>query len=262
MGTRTSYTPGTFSWVDLTTSDQEGAKGFYADLFGWSFEDRPAGEGVVYSMASVEGEDVAAIAPLPPGDPGPPRWNNYVTVADAEAAAARAAELGGTVLTEPFDVFDAGRMAVVADPVGGVFCVWQAGTNIGAGRVNEPGCMTWNEFGTPDPQIVVPFYTELFGWGTEAMPAEGGPSYIVISVDGRANGGLREQSPPEKEAGAPSFWMPYFAVEDADAIVAKAAERDAQTMLEPMDMPNGGRIAALADPQGAVFAIWAGSLDD
>ena len=114
MATRTSYEPGTFSWVDLQTSDQEAAKRFYADLFGWEFEDMPVGEGAIYSMASVDGQRVGAVAGRQPGDPSPPHWNSYVTVANAEAAAAQAKENGGTALIDAFDVLDSGRMAVLA----------------------------------------------------------------------------------------------------------------------------------------------------
>src|SRR5262245_27148514 len=141
MGERTSYAPGTFSWVDLSTNDQDGAKAFYTTLFGWDYEDNPVGEGMVYSMARVRGHNVAAIYT---GD-GPPHWNCYVTVQSADATAQRSQELGGTVLAEPFDVMDAGRMATLQDPQGAVLCVWQPGRNIGATLVNELGALTWND---------------------------------------------------------------------------------------------------------------------
>ena len=142
MAERTSYALGTFSWIDLATTDPEPAKAFYATLFGWSFDDRPVSQGVHYSMALLDGAEVAAINPLPETMRAagvPPAWMSYVTVADADAAAALATELGGRVDNGPFDVLAAGRMAVLADAEGAVLSVWQAGDNVGARRVNEPG---------------------------------------------------------------------------------------------------------------------------
>src|SRR5215204_95028 len=138
MGERTSHAPGTFSWAELATSDAEGAKSFYTSLFGWTYDDRPAGEGMIYSMANRDGRSVAALF----GSDGPPHWNCYVTVASVDDAAARAGELGGDVLAEPFDVMDVGRMAVIADPIGAALCLWEPGTNIGAALVNAPGALT------------------------------------------------------------------------------------------------------------------------
>src|ERR687895_652430 len=132
MGERTSHEPGTFSWTDLTTPDQEGAKRFYCALFGWEPDDQPVSEGVTYTMMKIGGRSVAAVSPQMEDQKGmPPFWNSYVTVEDADAAAAKAGELGGNVIAEPFDVFDAGRMAVIQDPQGAVFCVWQPKQSIG-----------------------------------------------------------------------------------------------------------------------------------
>src|SRR5690348_17029020 len=135
MGERTSYAPGTFSWAELATSDAEGAKGFYTRVFGWDYDDRPMGEGQVYSMAKRDGGTVAALF----ASDQPPHWNCYVTVASADDAAARASELGANVVAEPFDVMDVGRMSVIADPQGAMLCLWEPRGNPGAGRVNQPG---------------------------------------------------------------------------------------------------------------------------
>src|SRR5918995_409715 len=140
MGERTSYAPGTFSWAELATSDADGAKSFYTTLFGWTYDDRPAGEGMIYSMA-----------------------NRYVTVASADEATARAGELGGKVLAEPFDVLDVGRMSVIADPTGAALCLWEPRATIGAELVNAPGAMAWNDLVTPDPEGAAAYYTGLFG---------------------------------------------------------------------------------------------------
>src|SRR5918996_2200046 len=172
MGVRTSYEPGTFCWIDLGTTDREGAKAFYQGLFGWDAVDSPMGEGETYSIMMVEGESVAAIydQPRQQREAGvPPFWFSYVAVASADDAAAAAKEAGGSVHAEPFDVMEAGRMAVIADPTGAMFGVWQAGENIGAGRVNEPGALTWNELASNDVEAASNFYAELFGWSIEEI---------------------------------------------------------------------------------------------
>jgi predicted enzyme related to lactoylglutathione lyase len=254
MGERTSYPPGTFSWVDLNTDDQEGAKAFYAALFGWQYEDVPMGEGMVYSMAKVDGHSVAALGPLQ-GEGMPPHWNCYVSIDDADASAARAKELGATLLAEPFDVFEAGRMAAFADPQGAVLSVWQAKENIGAGLVNAPGALAWNDLLTPDVEASAAFYRALFGWEiTEVAGSEG--QYWSITNAGRLNGGMMPLPP-----GGHPAWNLYFACEDADATIAQAGELGAETVMGPIDVPNGSRFAILRDPSNAVFSVASGQMD-
>jgi predicted enzyme related to lactoylglutathione lyase len=255
MGERTSYPPGTFSWVDLQTSDQDAAKAFYSGLLGWEYEEVPIGDGATYSMAKVQGHSVAAIGPLQ-GEGRPSHWNCYVTVADADASAARAKELGATLLTEPFDVFDAGRMAAFLDPQGAILSLWQAKENIGAGLVNVPGALTWNDLVSPDVEAAAPFYRDLFGWEIAEIPGAEG-QYWSITNGGRMNGGML----PVLPGGHPA-WNLYFAVEDADAALARAGELGGGTVVGPMDVPNGSRFAVLRDPQDAVFSISAGPMDD
>ena len=253
MGTRTEHAPGTFSWVDLTTGDAAGAKDFYGSLFGWEFEHSEMPGGGSYSMCKVGGEYVAAIPPAT--DQHPPHWNNYVTVASADEAAAKAKELGAIVIEEPFDVMAAGRMALFQDPTGAALCVWEPRDAIGAGRVNDPGCLTWNELHTPDPDEALEFYTGLFGWNTQEMDTGGGPRYAVIKIGERSNGGVTEA-----QGGEPPNWLPYFTVESRDETAAKAAELGGRE-YHRMDMQQG-KFAILADPQGATFAVFEGEVDD
>src|SRR5213592_4182251 len=166
MGKRTGYAPGTFSWVDLTTSDAAAAKAFYGRLFGWDFEDNEIPGGGTYTMCKVKGDYVCAIPSST--DQAPPHWNSYVTVTSTDESAAKAKELGASLIEEPFDVLEAGRMALVQDQTGAALCVWEPRQTIGAGRVNEPGCLTWNELQTPDVDAAGSFYRELFGWTTQA----------------------------------------------------------------------------------------------
>ena len=268
MGKRTSYEPGTFSWVDLATTDQEGAKAFYSGLFGWHTEDSPIPGGGAYTMCSLDGVDVAGIGPLPEQQREmgvPPHWNNYVTVESADATADRVQELGGQVLAPAFDVMDAGRMAVLADPTGAPLSVWEPRDHIGAGLVNAPGTLTWNDLATTDVGAASSFFSDLFGWTFEELDTGGGPAYWVIGHSGATsgrNGGARELAPDQANAEIPPHWMPYFAVESADATAERAQELGGGLAFGPMDLPSGARIASLHDPQNAFFAIFAGEFDD
>ena len=260
MGERTSYTPGTFSWVDLATTDQEAAKSFYGSLFGWEYDDRPMGEGAVYSMAQLDGKAVAAIAPQMQDqrDQGiPPNWTSYVTVESADDAARRAGELGGQVYAQPFEVFDAGRMAVIADPTGAVFAVWEPRENIGAYLVNVPGALTNNQLNTGDPDAATAFYEGLFGWDIAELESPGQP-YFRIENRGRLNAGMMPVPPDQP---MPSHWLVYLASADLDAHAAQIRELGGTLMVEPMPIPSG-RILVAQDPQGAFFALFEGPMDD
>jgi predicted enzyme related to lactoylglutathione lyase len=251
MGERTSHAPGTFSWVDLATSDADGAKSFYGGLLGWDFEDMPVPDSPPYTMASLGGRRVAALYPKR-DEQAPPAWLSYVTVEDPEAIAARAVELGGSVISEPFDVLDAGRMAVLQDPAGAVFAIWKAGTSIGAELVNDVGAFCLNQLNTSDPEAAQAFYRELFGWAFQGIES-GGQSYWGISNGDRLNGGMMQSAPPS--------WLVYFTSADIDASVAKIGELGGRVLVGPAPIP-AGRIAVATDPQGAAFALFEGRVDD
>src|ERR687895_1352218 len=189
MGERDSYAPGTFCWADLGTTDAEAAKAFYTKVFGWEAADAPAGEAGTYTTFKLDGRDVAALYEMGEEERGrlSPHWSSYVSVEDVDAAAAKARDLGGEVMAEPLDVMEAGRMAVLRDPTGALLHLWQARGQIGAGRVNDPGCMCWNELASPDPERAGAFYRDLLGWAAETDET----GYAVISLDGARNGGIR-----------------------------------------------------------------------
>jgi uncharacterized protein len=259
MGERTEYTPGTFCWTDLSTSDQEGAKAFYAGLFGWKADDMPVGDGMTYSMQRVDGKDVAAISAQQPQqrEAGvPPTWNSYVAVGSADEAAQRASELGATVHAPAFDVLDAGRMAVIQDPQGAFFMVWQPKRHYGAALVNAPGALSWNELHTPDMEASKGFYGDLFGWQAEPFEASPDP-YLGIMNQGGPNGGITGLQQP----GVPPHWLVYFATEDIDTALAKVDELGGTKIIGPIDI-QVAKIAVVQDPQGAVFALYAGQLGD
>jgi uncharacterized protein len=256
MGKREAYEPGTFCWVDLSTPDSEGAKAFYSGLFGWEFrDDEIPGDGV-YTMCHVQGDAVAAMVQQ---DGHPAHWNNYVAVASADETAAKAKDLGITMIEEPFDVMEFGRMAVIADPGGAMLCVWEARAHIGAGRVNDPGCMGWNELQTRDSEAAGDFYGGLFGWETEPIEQDGMLVYTTIQNSGHQNGGFMPMS--EQQGDAPSFWLPYFTVSSCDGAIEKAGWLGGALFAGPLDLP-AGRIAVLGDPQGAAFAVFEGQTDE
>ena len=253
MAERTKHEPGTFSWVELATRDGAAAKRFYTSLFGWGFDDMPVGDGTTYTMLTKNGRRVGALYQMSAQQQGvPPHWNSYVTVASADDSAAQAKRLGGNVMLEPFDVLDAGRMAVVADPTGAVFSLWQAKRHIGADLVNEPGAFCWNELYTTDPKKAADFYRGLFGWSKDARHMDYG-EYVIFNQGGRQMCGMMQIA---KEWGpVPPHWLVYFAVADCDASVAKATSLGAKTTMPPMDIENVGRFAMLTDPEGAGFAV-------
>jgi predicted enzyme related to lactoylglutathione lyase len=253
MGERTSYTPGTFCWVDLVTGDQAASKAFYTALFGWDYQDFPTGDGTFYSVAQLDAKPVAAIVPLP--DPSvPPHWNCYVSVEDADAAAARARELGATVVVPAGDVGDSGRLAVIQDPQGAIISVWQPGEHFGAGLVNAAGALSWNDLLTPDVEASSAFYRELFGWQIDEVPGSDGRYYSIRNGEIQ-NGGIMPMPP-----GGHPAWNLYFAVDATEATIARAGELGAQVVMGPMEVPSG-RFAVLRDPQNAVFSVLDGELD-
>jgi predicted enzyme related to lactoylglutathione lyase len=255
-----SYTPGTFCWPELATTDQKSAVQFYSSLFGWQVNDQPIGPGETYSMFQLRNKPVGAAFTLRAEQRQqgvPPHWGSYVSVANAEDTVKRAKELGATVLAPPFDVMDAGRMAVLRDPTGAVFMVWQPKKHQGAAILQEPGTLCWTELATRDTKAAERFYTQLFGWKSKTG-SDAGMEYTEFSVQGpggQAVPGAGMMAMTPQMGSAPPNWMPYFAVTDCDATTTKAKQLGGNTYVPPTDIPNVGRFSVLADPQGAVFAV-------
>jgi hypothetical protein len=257
VGERTSHAPGTISWVDLATTDLEGAKAFYGGLFGWEAEDL-AGPAGTYSLLRLGGAEVAGAFEQPADGGVPPHWNTYVTVADLDAGIARAKELGAAGLMGAHEIEGAGRMGVLADPTGAAFALWEPSGRIGAELVNAPGALCWNDLGTNDPAAAEQFYGKLFGW-TLDDPVEGDPTeYRTIRNGESTNGSIHRQG--EQEAGTPPNWLPYFATADLAGSTAQVSEAGGQVLVPPLDVPAGQVIVAV-DPQGAAFGLFAGELD-
>jgi predicted enzyme related to lactoylglutathione lyase len=252
MGERSGYTPGTFCWADLATPDAEGAKAFYGGLLGWEFVDRPAGDEAIYTMCQVRGRDVCALYQAREGQPS--AWLQYIAVDSATHEAERIAAKGGTVHQQPFDVMSAGTMAVVADPQGAVFALWQAGESFGAQLVNEPGAMVWNQLNTTDLEAAVAWYADVFGWDIERSLDD----YFGIRNQGSLNGGM--MTIPAEAGDVPPHWFVSFTVADDAAAMEGVAELGGQVMVPPAPI-DVGRFSVLRDPQGVFFGLYAGEVD-
>jgi predicted enzyme related to lactoylglutathione lyase len=247
--------PGSLCWIELGTTDQNAAKKFYPTIFGWNVNDMPMGPGEFYSTFQLQGRDTGAAYTLRKDqlDHGvPPHWMIYVAVKSADAAAKRAAELGGTVIFPAFDVFEAGRMAVLQDPTGAAFCVWEPKKNTGLGISGVEGTLCWADLSTPDQQRASRFYSSLFGWKLDAGQDDSG--YLHIQNGEHHIGGI----PPAqyRDPNVPPHWMIYFLVSDCDRTTEKAKQLGAKVYMPPTTMEKVGRWAILADPQGAVFAVF------
>ena len=223
MPERSEYIPGVPCWVDTQQPDPKAALPFYEGIFGWEFENAmPEGSGGEYFMARIRGGDVAAVGSVPEGMPPSAMWNTYVAVASADDAVEKVRAAGGTAFTDAFDVMDAGRMAVVADPEGAVFCVWEAKENIGAKVVNEHGALNFNGLATRDEQSAAAFYGAVFGWKVLSIPA--GKFWMLPGYGDyleQGTPGLREQM---SQMGAPDGFIevvaalePIAAGDSADA---------------------------------------------
>jgi hypothetical protein len=274
MPERDGYIPGVPCWVDTTQPDPEAAVAFYSRLFGWELENvMPPGSESHYSIARIRGGDVAAVASPPDGAPPVAMWNTYIWVDDAGETAAKILKAGGEVLQEPFPVMDAGRMAVVADPEGAIFCLWQAGQHRGARVVNEHGAVNFNGLNTRDVEATKRFYGAVFGWGTMTLDGGGAEMWTLPGYGDyleRDQPGLRERvaemggqaefvdvvaniSPiPADQPDTPPHWDVTFGIDNVDVAAEKASALGGTVLMPPTDVP-WSRIAVIADPQGAVF---------
>jgi len=255
MTVTATHAPGTFCWIELAAHDNDAARAFYTALLGWSVNETRYGDGPndVYYIYQLNGADAAASYPMDPGQKEagmPSAWLLYVAVEDVEASAARAREAGGTLLMEPFDVMAHGRMALVQDPMGAPFALWQPLSHPGVGVRDEPGSLCWSELATPDAGRARDFYTGLFGWGTQ--PFEGPVPYTMFTLGEQMVGGMYQPTP---DMQMPPTWLPYFAVADADAAAEQVRALGGTVLMGPDDIPGVGRSVLAQDPQGAMFYV-------
>jgi uncharacterized protein len=276
MSTPDRYIPGVPCWVDSPQTDPAAAAQFYSGLFGWEIVDvMPPGSDSQYFIGRIDGKDAGAVGSVPDDAPTDEEWqavwNTYIWVESADETATKTVELGGSVISEPFDVPESGRMAVLADPEGAVFCLWEPGEFRGAQVVNEHGSVNFNNLNTRDVDAAKAFYGGLFGW--EILDLGGGYAWTLPSYGAHLdllNPGTTQRT---KEAGAPegfenvvatlteipgdqpdtpAHWGVVFAVDDAEEAASRAQELGGEVLSEPYDMP-WVRQTVLRDPQGAVF---------
>jgi predicted enzyme related to lactoylglutathione lyase len=273
MPERDGYIAGVPCWIDTSQPDPVAAVDFYSGLFGWDLENvMPEGSEGKYFIGRIRGGDVAAVGPTPEGGPPMATWNTYIWVNSADETASKIQAAGGKVLVEPFDVMEAGRMAVCADPEGAVFSIWEARQHKGARVVNEAGSLNFNGLNTRDADGAKGFYGAVFGWRTLSL----GPGAEAWTLPGygdhleQNDPGLRERvaelggpagfedvvaslNPiPPDQSDVPAHWSVTFGVDDADATADRAAELGGQVVVPPFDAP-WVRMTVLSDPQGATF---------
>jgi predicted enzyme related to lactoylglutathione lyase len=273
MSERDGYIPGVPSWLDTSQPDPEAAVSFYSGLFGWEFEDvMPPGSEGKYFIARLRGLDAAAVGSIPEGAPPMAMWNTYIWVESADETASKVRDAGGTVAMEPFDVMNAGRMAVFMDPEGAAFCVWEAREHKGAQIVNEHGSVNFNSLNTRNAEDAKRFYNSVFGWQTIALggdaemwtlPGYGdylerdNPDLRKNMKEGGAPAGFEDvvatiNPIPDDQPDTPPHWSVTFAVDDADAAASKATELGGTVIVPPFDAP-WVRMTFISDPQGATF---------
>jgi uncharacterized protein len=248
---------GNFAWMELATTDQPAAKHFYTTLFGWTAQDFPMGENSVYTMFSLNGQQTGAAFTLSAAEAGTgiaPHWQLYIAVDDADDATTRASELGAKVVHPAFDVMTFGRMAVFQDPTGAFFSVWQARDHKGMGVWGENGAMCWADLQTRDRDRAVAFYGSLFGWDFDAGKGKDPGGYLHIKNGAQGIGGLPE--PRTLPPGVPAHWLAYILSPDCEAQTAQAQSLGARVIVPVMTIENQLKFSVLADPQGAVFALF------
>jgi uncharacterized protein len=265
MTDRDGYQHGVPCWVDTWQPDADAAVAFYTQLFGWDAEDTmPPGVPGKHYMCRLRGKDVAAVASRPEGAPDVTAWTTYVWVDDMGETVAKVTDAGGSVLKEPFDALDGGRIAIIADTAGAALGIWQPGAHRGAQVVNEPSAWAMSSLRTDDPEGAKRFYAELFGWGTSGFDMGGG-EMTLFTVPGYVGGEPQQPvprdvvavlAPPSDDNGEGSQWTVGFWVADIDAAVSKVSNGGGEVLVPPFELGGAGlRQSVVRDPQGASLSL-------
>lgn len=246
---------GRFVWYEHMTRDVPAAIAFYGDVVGWRTE--PFGEAShEYLMWAASQGPLGGVMKLPEELERmgvPPHWTAYVQVEDVDATAARARSLGGKVLHEATDIPTVGRFAVIADPQGAAIALFRPGDPMTLHDPSKDGEFCWNELLTTDSAAALEFHSALFGWRLlEAMDMGPMGTYRVFGVGEQRLGGMMTKP---KDAPMPPMWLYYASTRDLDGAIGRAVKRGGKVLNGPMEVPGGGRIAQLMDPQGGVFAL-------
>ena len=245
----TAIPTGRFVWFEYVSQEAQKAQGFFGELFNWGTQAVPMPQGA-YTMIASGGKTIGGYLATPPGAPPHAHWISHLQVTDAQTSAAQIKTLGGKVYKDPFKVGDFGTMAVVADPQGGMFALWQPAR---AEQQTAPvdGSFCWNELASPDPEASVAFYRAVGGFETDQMDMGEMGAYHLLKSDGQPRAGIMKKMMPEQ----PNAWLPYVQVASADATADRAKRLGANVVVPPTDIPNVGRFAILVDPQGAGIGV-------
>lgn len=237
-------------WMDLSVPDVKSAAAFYAGVFGWDYAVSGPEFGH-YHQAKVDGRAVAGLGQPMGGDAPPPAWTIYFAATDVDAMSAHAKDLGGSVVVPVVEVPGLGRMAIVTDPTGAAFGLWEAIAHEGFGIDDAAGTLTWIEVNTPDAHASRAFYQALLDADAEPFDRIGS-TYFSLQKDGEWIGGILQTN--EQREGVPAHWLPYIRVDDADAAVAAIRSEGGTLAHGPFDT-SFGRVAVGADPFGAHFSV-------
>ncbi|MEU0743097.1 VOC family protein [Streptomyces sp. NPDC006134] len=250
-GKSARHAPGTPCWVSLMARGPAAAQEFYAALFGWEFRPGPQQLGP-YARALLDGREVAGIGRLPPDRQLPVAWTPYLASDDVDRTAETVRHCGGTIGVGPLDAAEAGRLAIGSDPSGAVFGVWQAAAHLGAAVTGVPGAPAWNELVTFESATVAKFYESVFGYRQEAV-VSADFDYVTLHADGRAVAGIHGVGGALPRDRGP-HWVTYFTVADTDDAVDHVLHLGGQVLVPARDGVRG-RVATVADPEGAQFAL-------
>jgi predicted enzyme related to lactoylglutathione lyase len=244
---------GRFVWFEYVSKDDKKAQAFFGELFHWKTKDMPMPNGSKYTQIMLGNEQIGGYLPSPPGGPDHAHWLAHLQVTNAAEAANKVKSLGGRIAKEPTKMGDFGTMAVVIDPFGAPFALWQPAQPEGTGDYKgTEGSFVWNELYAPDVDKAVSFYKQIGGFEVEQMKSNGGPGpsrYDILKSDGKGRAGIM------KMEGVPPMWMPYVKVANTDQIVDKAKRLGATSKHPAETIPNVGRLAVVADPLGALIGI-------
>jgi len=243
---------GRFVWFEYVSKDLAKAQGFFGELFNWGKKEVSL-PGGAYTMITAGTETIGGYMPTPAGAPAHSHWLSHLHVESARDTVAKINSLGGKTLKEPFKVGDFGVMAIVQDPFGGPFAVWEPLKDEAASSdykgVENTFC--WHELYTDEPAKSVEFYKAIGGFEEERMALPDGGTYHILKSDGKGRAGIMKSSMP----GIPQTWMPYIQVKNCDATVEKAQRLGASIKMAGEDVKDVGRLAIFTDPQGAPLGI-------
>lgn len=247
---------GRFVWYELITTDPQAAQSFYSNVIGWSTAPFEGGE-MPYTLWMNGQAPVGGVMEIPQearAQDVPPHWIAYVEVDDVDAAAGKAAKLGGAILVEPRDVPNVGRFAILHDPQGAAIAIHHSDQSTVPNDEPRVGEFSWHELATTDHEAALDFYSKLFGWKeTDSMDMGEMGTYQMYGKSGQTLGGMFNKS---QDMPGPPSWLYYTTVDDIDGTVEKVREKGGQVLNGPMEVP-GGKIAQCLDPQGAMFAVYA-----